>query len=66
MAEMMKEEITAAGMGGEGKSEYKSLRLRARSVLWMLLCAAFFTLHASLLASCSETDGDEGVDEYAD
>lgn len=66
MPEMMKEEITAAGMGGEGKSEYKSLRLRARSVLWMLLCAAFFTLHASLLASCSETDGDEGVDEYAD
>lgn len=30
----------------------------------MLLCAAFFTLHSSLITSCSESE-DEAVDEYA-
>ena len=31
-----------------------------KSVTWMLLCAAFFTLHSSLFTSCSDESDDEG------
>ena len=34
------------------------LRTRMKSVSRMLLCAAFFTLHSSLLISCSESEDD--------
>lgn len=57
-------EITTAPKGGERRWMAKSLRMKSKNTLWVLLCATCFALHSSLFISCSETD-DVEADDFA-